>query len=594
LKQNSIFIGLLGDFYQTVGAGYLIEGIDNIYTKIIFDKYQNIINKYMFCGNIKNLTVKACFIDRNSYSYDNGFLVVDIFKNPVNHAVGTVNSESIIEKINFIADGFYLFSDKKKDEITSCNDRYQLVYMVLSEESLSNIVFRNNGLYDADDSLKSEIVDLISFSRLHQRSTKNSVENITNILLGSKFILDTEETVVRVEESTVFTDHHIYDIGENTTWVVAGDVLVFGTALSRLSSIVESVDNTSSLEALKNTISTSVENTSFVEALYSSLVKQTQSIEISKDIFYSNNSSSLGSVAVLVDAYSDVSTTLTIEPIVTEDNFSFAVKDSSVIQHSTTCLAIEDASLLISIKENPVVNLNNEDFLILEDKGDISSSDDFKYDASKISDSSEIALKDASDFLLTEGDFQEVETTGEIEGTLIDVDLGTMSEHGSMVNLFHDITTFIEDPADSQYLIYSNTIANGLDSSSSTAKLLYASIIDAVETPVYAVSKSPSALITEHVKYTSKVYATDEIGISENNATIILSTNGTNATEHIKSIIIEQDNIAPGSSDKYNAKIEAVDNISFVDNDIRKIHSTSSEITIFDIVTVDTDTEIDS
>ncbi len=338
LSRSSIFLKLMGSFYEQIGSTAFNKSFDLAYSSILLNRYSDIINRITNSsrsGTILN-SVKFGYIKISEVDIVSGEIKVYDINNVEIFDYDTI-SASFID-----ADTFYLVSKTGSSSIVeedfiavlSEYTGYNVIPVVVATTGYINVSFSDwisiNG--EAADLLIRETsahaIDMLSRNVLYKKKSVAIIDKISNIILGAMYAME-NETVVRIDSSTVYTDKNEYlvdVINAGKIIVAEGDVLSPMDLISRISFVhgnVNTIGEVSDIQRYMVANGLSPSNMRYLGKLSSAISKRRLMVEIPLDVMNLAG----------VDALSAIHETIGVSPGFIVSSGSYSV-DESVINVS--------------------------------------------------------------------------------------------------------------------------------------------------------------------------------------------------------------------------------------------------------------------
>ena len=596
MKRNNFYLSLLGDFYQTVGVNALLSTIDSVHSDFLFRKYDSIIHRYLQSDKLGYCISKTCFIDMSSYIHGKGFKILDISKNEVENILSISSSRDFSFFDVTFSDGYYKIPKEIQDQAINSGFNFFLIYSIVKDDTKKNNTASSN-LFNipTTEETQKDAVDLIAFSIANGFISRKKLGEFVSILLGSPFVATKKEVILDISSSEIKTDKNIYytlnESGEIPFSV--GDALSIGTPFYNLCSFSTDTIHSSQLLELEKKINKNPSNVEFLKTLYKNMLKTTAIVELDNSVFNGASKETLNILSILNEYVISQNIVFATRPIkkdtdiatkedwftISSKNRSFSIKEESILKASLK------RSIDVEAKEKALLKIANGD--------EIEVFEQSKYDDIKMTKSTLINLVEKDNIIETDGSDISTDELWLEKAKLQEVSIYSLKDKKVMVTKFFDSISFQDNNEITEY-IFENAIKTNIENiHKKTSKLIRKSIIESSETPVIAQSIALIANSFWSKSYYSETVEKQNVTLSENSASLYVSTSDFNANDSFVGKIKTHDSIIGGSKGDGSgvyAVVEYVDAETMLEKPI--IHRVS-DIKVEDYAYIKTDNQID-
>ena len=302
LSMNSIFLRLLGTFYREVGDTKHNKFIDEVYSRLLLNRYKDIMLKIIY-SNQKSTLFNGVHI---------GYIKaadIDVQKKTI-----TVRdlSQGVVEQYNFISFGLlepeniYIVpsdgarkqvSDEVIQKIASFNlNEILILYGTVGVPQKAMQVWIDGYQHSEYRFIKDLLpiaIEGLSEYVLYKQESRAKIETIFDILLGAIYSKSDSETVQEIDNEYVVTDKNIYHINEvnkNRVVVKVGEKLQYLSPITKIVRIDNTLSKLTEITKITNFLKTrsiSAENIKFLKRLSLEYAKRSLIIDIPPDILIS-------------------------------------------------------------------------------------------------------------------------------------------------------------------------------------------------------------------------------------------------------------------------------------------------------------------
>ncbi len=497
LSRSSIFLKLMGTFYEQIGSTEFMRSFDVGYSSVLLSRYAEIMSTTILSNGLSNIFSSIRFGYINPLEIDvplRKIVIRDIKTNVVSHAdfislsfydsdvayaiTNTDNSMIVdVEAIMDMSDNGYVGS------IPVIYGTSGAPSMVIAEWLVAN--------NDVSDYIIQELMPLTleSLSRysLYRDSSRNTINTVSNVLLGAIYA-KTWETVIRVDEDTVYTnltEYKIDGVNEGRIIVSVGDELApfsLITQVSVISTDVGLIEDVNSMSAYVVATGLPVSNIIYLSRLSEAITKRSIVIDVPSDVITPENIDILSVISGAVNVSNSTETIIN----------SFIV-DSSMMDILSDCrnmhIDINEVNIISSGKwilsipgQGIDVEITDEDKMLLVDaENNATIGAAVEYEDAIIHTGDSIHPSEKSIVMVENLLSMHVEESDSSEGIYVETVIATVEEKDDLLYIVEDSASFGEIEDGSQVTEIKDATVSLSDvftgEESRTSKVLYKQIM---------------------------------------------------------------------------------------------------------------------
>ncbi len=615
LSRSSIFLKLMGTFYEQIGSTDFMRSFDIGYSSVLLSRYAEIMSTTILSNGLSNIFSSIRFGYINPLEIDvpsRKIIIRDIESNVVIHA-------DFISLSFYNADTAYavtntddsMFVDVEAIMDMSDNGYTGSIPVLYGTSGAPSMVIAewivaNN---DISDYIVKELMPLTleSLARysLYRDSSRNTIDVISNVLLGAVYA-KTWETIIRIDEYTVYTnltEYKIDGVNEGRVVVSVGDELEpfsLITQVSAISTDVGLIEDVNSMSAYAAATGLPTSNIIYLSRLSEAITKRSVVIDVPPDVITPENVDILSVISGAVGVSNSTETIIN----------SFIV-DSSMIDILSSCKnmhtdinevnIISSGKWILSIPGQGIdVEITDEDRMLLvdaEDNATIGAA--VEYEDAIIHTGDSIHPSEKSIMMVENLLSLDIEESDSSEGIYVETVIATVEEEDELLYVVEDSASFGEIEDGSQITEIKDATISISDvftgEESKASKILYKKIM--------SVMVSDSILtFTESIDYFSlqddgffsvDILVEETIGIDFIDESLFSMDENISISDSEKIELKEYFNIYIVEGIESSAGISVEDSLSIGDSNKYSL-DISETIFITDSSDVESDVEIDN
>ncbi len=318
LSRSSIFLKLIGSFYEQIGSTDFMRSFDTAYSTVLYSRYSDIIVRAIASNKKSSIfnSVHFGFINPMEVDVVNRIVKIrDVNNNIVDYA-DFVSFSSIyaehIHRINNSSSGLEIDSSAliELSESTTTGP-IPVIYGNIGspKDVIAEWIDIHNGISpQLIKELSAVTLESISKILLYKDDSRKKIETISNVLFGAVFAGDWE-TVIRVDEDKVYTSKNEYDIdgvNEGKIIVSVGDELEpmqLITMVARLSTNLSDVLDLQKISSYMISHGMSFSNYYYLSTLSKEVAKRKIVVNVEPSVIASVDTDTLGTVATLIKSF---------------------------------------------------------------------------------------------------------------------------------------------------------------------------------------------------------------------------------------------------------------------------------------------------
>lgn len=253
LSRSSIFLKLMGSFYEQIGSTEFMRSYDEMYSSLLLSRYADVVSSIVSSNTIGSVynSVHFGYMDP---------LEIDVSSREI--VIRSID-KNIVTDANFISMSFYdadvaysvdnidgrLYVDMNTLFVISNTTHVGMIPIIYGKSGMPSVAVAD--WLATNESISSIVVkdlmpvaiESLSKFALYKDSSRSTISKIVDVFLGAVFA-KTWETVLRVDENRVYTTHNEYEIsGDNVGIVVVeeGQELEPFTLITKISEISNDV-----------------------------------------------------------------------------------------------------------------------------------------------------------------------------------------------------------------------------------------------------------------------------------------------------------------------------------------------------------------
>jgi hypothetical protein len=454
LSRSSIFLKLIGSFYEQVGATDFTSSFDDAYSNILYSRYADIIVRAIASKKKSSIfnAVRLGFIRPMEIDVSRNYIkIVDINNRHVEDA-------DFISLSSIDADKIYKVVDDNGNMKVD-----QSAIMEMAESSYSNVIPVMYGTVGIPQkasaewisihrSISSELVreltavtlESISKFILYRSDSRSKMEIVSNILLGAMYSYSFEE-VIMITDDIVYTNKNEYtinDLNKDKIIVSVGDRLEPMELISRVASITNEPSAMIDVQRVSSYMLShglSLSNIDYLNRLSEAVVKRKLIVNVDASVISSTDKETLeiaseliGSFAIPADTNSEIlnSDTITVNHEFLNIFTSETIADV-VSEGRWELEVVYSNSVAAEVNESIIVNSD------LSTSGDVS--DDDVTISTTILDTSSVDVSEKTVSLIADLAYGGAPEDIDVKGELVETSIAQTSD--SSVLLFGDEDT---------------------------------------------------------------------------------------------------------------------------------------------------------
>jgi len=609
LSRNSIFLKLIGSFYEQVGLTDFHRSFDNIYSNFLFQRYVDIISRSVSTGRKSSIFNAVHF----------GFVLpedVDV----VNKRIKIKNINNAYEnKANFISLGFlapdnihsiyfdddwFVADDGVISEIAeyATTGPIPVVYGSVgrTDRVIAEWISVNSEITDElIVELGADVLESVSKYILYADDSKSKLEKLANILLGAIHARDFEE-VIKIDNNFVYTSKNQYELSgfntSDTVIVSVGDTLRPLDLITKVATVANGVQGLVDIQKIQAFISAnglSLSNIEYLTRLSEEVAKRKIVINILSDVITSTDTDTLSIISKLISSFN-------VEAIANSESLSY---DSITAVSSEGMLTVDSAECLVELTEKWILDVILPEIIANADTSDglaaYDSSDVLTAYTEAISGdmfiSEDISPSEKSLEVIVDSMDNNIDELEDLYGYLTETNFADIGDTGGLLQLGEDSLSIYDggdEVKDGTASFYESISISDYGVPDILARdIAYSSILDALS---YHIKDINTISIPDETNILLDIGEIDTIGILESDRSLSVYNDSASMLDDIKHDDISISDIFNVEEDISSYGLHSVEDFADIDSSRQEILNTFVEVaTGFDSSSVESDNEID-
>lgn len=473
LSRSSIFLKLIGSFYEQIGATEFNNSIDDVYSSIIYSRYYEILLKSVITGKNSSAfeSVRLGYVKPLEIDVSNKTIVIrDISSNIVDSADFISISQISPDKIFKVSgSGGVIHTDSSvilelANSVQSGN--IPILYGTIREPEMaiaSWVSAHKQITNELIENLSSVVLEKLSKVMIYTDDSKSKIELISNIFFGAMFSNDFE-TVLKVDDDYVFTDKNQYKIDSNSRGrviVSEGDSLKPMQLISKvvwLSDNPEEIVDIQKVSAYMASHGLSISNFQYLYNISKAVAKRKIVLHVPADIISRISTETLSVISSVIRNF-NVYTEPTSEMIYS-DTIDGSSNDGVLIREIINAYASVSGQWTLDISESFNATADATESIVVFDteNGGVHVDEHYGLDGGLQSFTSDMEISDNALSMIVDEIYPGINDTTSKEGLLVDTNFGYASEDSVLFRGDSDSLLFSNVDSDGEY---ANILSSG-------------------------------------------------------------------------------------------------------------------------------------